>query len=63
MTKNDTKLILQAFDELDDLLSDILNQYNRDYIVWDGIASARIHVLRGRETLIVLFKQLLLEDD
>lgn len=63
MTKNDTKLILQAFDDLSDLLTGIMENYFEDSFVWDGISEARTHVLQGRERLATIFGRLLLEDD
>lgn len=63
MTKNDTKLILQAFDELNGLLLDIMDQYFEDSIVWDAVAEARAHVLQGRTGLNTLFQKLLLNGD
>lgn len=63
MTKNDTVLVLQAFDELSDLLTDIMEQYFEDSFIWDGIAEARTHVLLGRSGLATLFGRLLLEGE
>lgn len=63
MTKNDTKLILQAFDELSDLLTDIMEDYYEDSFVWDGVSEARTHVLQGRERLATLFGRILLEGE
>ena len=63
MTKNDTKLVLQAFDELSDLLTDLMEQYYEDSFVWDGVSEARTHVLQGRAGLATLFGRLLLEGD
>jgi hypothetical protein len=63
MTKNDTKLVLQAFDELSDLLIDLMEDYYEDSFVWDGVSEARTHVLQGRERLATLFGRLLLEGD
>lgn len=63
MVRNDTKLILQAFDELSDLLTDIMEQYYEDSFVWDGVSEARTHVLQGRAGLAALFGRLLLEGD
>lgn len=63
MTKNDTKLVLQAFDELSDLLTDLMEQYYEDSFVWDGVSEARTHVLQGRARLATLFGRLLLEGE
>lgn len=63
MTKNDTKLILQAFDELSDLLTDIMEDYYEDSFVWDEVSEARTHVLQGRERLATLFGRILLEGE
>lgn len=63
MTKNDTKLVLQAFDELSDLLTGLMEDYFEDSFVWDGVSEARTHVLQGRERLAILFGRLLLEGD
>lgn len=63
MTKNDTKLVLQAFDELSDLLTDIMENYYEDSFVWDGVSEARVHVLQGRERITTLFNKLLLRDE
>lgn len=63
MTKNDTKLVLQAFDELSDLLTGLMEDYFEDSFVWDGVSEARTHVLQGRERLATLFGRLLLEGD
>lgn len=63
MTKNDTILVLQAFDELSDLLTEIMEEYFEDSLVWDGVSEARTHVLQGRAGLATLFGKLLLEGD
>lgn len=63
MTKNDTKLVLQAFDELSDLLTGLMEDYFENSFVWDGVSEARIHVLQGRERLATLFGRLLLEGE
>lgn len=63
MTKNDTKLVLQAFDELSDLLTDIMEDYYEDSFVWDGVSEARTHVIQGRVRMATLFGRLLLEED
>lgn len=62
MTKNDTKLVLMGFDQLSDLLTDIMEEYYEDSFVWDGVSEARIHVMQGRARLATLFGRLLLED-
>ena len=63
MTKNDTKLVLQAFNELSDLLTDLMEGYYEDTFVWDGVSEARTHVLQGRERLAILFGRLLLDGE
>ena len=63
MTKNDTKLILQAFDDLSDLLTGIMEDYYENSFVWDGVSEARTHVLQGRERLATLFGRILLEGE
>ena len=63
MTKNDTKLVLEAFDELSGLLLDIMDQYWEDSMVWDSVVEARTHVLQGRTGLATLFNKLLLNGD
>lgn len=63
MTKKDTVLILQAFDELGDLLTDIMDQYYEDSNVWDAVSEARLHVVQGRAGLATLFQKLLLNRD
>ena len=63
MTKNDTKLVLEAFDELSGLLLDIMDQYWEDSMVWDSVVEARTHVLQGRTGLANLFNKLLLNGD
>ena len=63
MTKNESVLILQAFDELGDLLTDIMDQQFEDSNVWDAVSEARTHVLQGRSGLATLFNKLLLKRD
>lgn len=63
MTKNDTKLVLQAFDELSDLLTGLMEDYFEDSFVWDAVSEARTHVLQGRERMSTLFGRILLEGD
>ena len=63
MTKNDTVLILQAFDELSDLLTDIMDENFENSNVWDAFSEARTHVLQGRTGLATLFQKLLLKRD
>lgn len=63
MTKNETVLILQAFDELSDLLTDLMDEYYEDSDLWDAISEARTHVLQGRNGLATLFQKLLLNRD
>lgn len=63
MTKNETVLILQAFDELSDLLTDVMDNYFRDPAIWDAVSEARTHVLQGRSGLATLFQKLLLNRD
>ncbi len=63
MTKNDTVLVLQACDELSDMLTDLMEQYFEDSFIWDGLAEARTHVLLGRSGLATLFGRLLLEGE
>lgn len=63
MTKNETTLILQAFDELSDLLTDVMDSYFRDPAIWDAVSEARTHVLQGRSGLATLFQKLLLNRD
>lgn len=60
MTKNETILILQAFDELSDLLTDVMDSYYEDSAIWDAVSEAKIHVLQGRSGLATLFQKLLL---
>lgn len=63
MTKNDSVLILQAFDELSDLLTDLMDQYYEDSDIWDAVSEARLHVIQGRVRLATLFKKLMLEGE
>lgn len=63
MTKNETVLILQAFDELSDLLTDIMTEQFEDSELWDAVSEARTHVLQGRCGLATLFQKLLLNRD
>ena len=63
MTKNETILILQAFDELSDMLTDVMDNYFRDPAIWDAVSEARTHVLQGRSGLATLFQKLLLNRD
>lgn len=63
MTKNDTVLILQAFDELSDLLTDLMDQYYEESNIWDAVSEARIHVVQGRTGLATQFQKLLLKRD
>ena len=61
MTQTETKLILEAFDQLNDILTDQMDNYWEDSFVWDAISEARTHVLQGRETLSRLFNRLLVD--
>lgn len=63
MTKNDTVLILQAFDELSDLLTDLMDQYYEESKIWDAFSEARLHVVQGRTGLATFFQKLLLKRD
>lgn len=63
MTKNETVLILQAFDELSDLLTDIMTEQFEDSDLWDVALEARTNVLRGRCLLATFFNKLLLNRD
>lgn len=63
MTKNETVLILQAFDELSDLLTDIMTEQFEDSELWDAVSEARTHVLQGRCGLATFFNKLLLNRD
>lgn len=63
MTKKETTLILEAFDQLNDILMDQMEEYWDTSFVWNEIAEARTHLLVGREKLATLFKRLLLEGD
>ena len=63
MTKNESVLILQAFDELSDLLTDIMSEHFEDSNLWDAVSEARTHVLQGRCGLATLFNKLLLNGD
>lgn len=61
MTQKETKLILEAFDQLNDILTDQMDDYWEDSFVWDAISEARTHVLQGREILSRLFNRLLVD--
>ena len=61
MTQKETRLILEAFDQLNDILTDQMDNYWEDSFVWDALGDARSHVMQGRETLDWLFKKLLLD--
>lgn len=63
MTKKEFELILQAFDELNDLLIDVMDEYYEDSIIWNVVSEARTHVLQGRTGLATLYQKLLLERD
>lgn len=61
MTQKETQLILEAFDNLNDILTDQMDDYWEDSFVWDAISEARTHVLQGREKLAQLFNRLLVD--
>ena len=63
MTKTQATYTLQAFDDLADILTDQLDQYWEDTVMWDTINRARIHVLDGRAECATLYKRLLIEGD
>lgn len=63
MTKNETVLILQAFDELLDLLTDIMDEHYEDSDIWNAVSESRFNVLQGRSGLATLFQKLLLNRD
>lgn len=63
MTKNESVLILQAFDELSDMLSDVMDEHYENSDLWDALADARIHILQDRNGLATLFRKLLLKRD
>lgn len=61
MTQKESQLVLQAFDELNDLLIDLLDEEWEDSVVWDALTSSRMDVLAARKRLATLFNALLLE--
>lgn len=61
MTQKETQLILEAFDQLNDILNDQMDNYWEDSFVWNAISEARTHVLQGRETLSRLFNRMLVD--
>lgn len=63
MTKTQATYTLQAFDDLTDILTDQLDQYWQDSVIWDALNRARIHVIDGRAECATLYKRLLLEGD
>ena len=58
MTQKETQLILEAFDQLNDILTDQMNTYWDDLFVSDAINKARSHVLQGRGMMSRLFNLL-----
>lgn len=61
MTQKESQLVLRAFDELNDLLIDLLDEEWEDSVVWDALTSSRMDVLAARKRLATLFNTLLLE--
>lgn len=59
MTETQTKLTLQAFDDLADILTDQLDDYWEDTVVWDALQRARNYVIQGRVECATLYKKLL----
>lgn len=60
MTQKQSELVLQAFDELNDLLVDLLDEEWEDSVMWDSLTSSRMDVLAARKRLATLFNTLLL---
>lgn len=60
MTQKQSKLVLQAFDELNDLLVDLLDEEWENSVMWDALTESRMDVLAAQKRLATLFNTLLL---
>lgn len=54
MNKTDYQLLMECYDQLNDVLVDIIENYWNDPDKWDELAKCRFHLLKSRSILSTL---------